>query len=58
MPGVLQIEAKWRRLQVLSLLPEMDFGDKKKTRVLFMSNIDGVKFRKPVKPGDQAVYAR
>ena len=48
MPGVLQIEAM---AQTAGALVVAASGDKK-ISVLFMS-IDGVKFRKPVKPGDQ-----
>ncbi len=52
MPGVLQIEAM---AQTAGALVVAGFGENagdKKVSVLFMS-IDGVKFRKPVKPGDQ-----
>jgi len=50
MPGVLQIEAM---AQTAGALVISSFGDVDKApNVLFMS-IDGVKFRKPVKPGDQ-----
>ena len=49
MPGVLQIEAMAGALVVAA--SGENAGDKK-ISVLFMS-IDGVKFRKPVKPGDQ-----
>ena len=51
MPGVLQIEAKAQTAGALVLAGMEDLGDKK-PGVFFMS-IDGVKFRKPVKPGDQ-----
>lgn len=51
MPGVLQIEAMAQTAGVLVLAGMEDLGDKK-PGVFFMS-IDGVKFRKPVKPGDQ-----
>ncbi len=50
MPGVLQIEAMAQTAGAL-VLANMEDGDKK-AGVYFMS-IDGVKFRKPVKPGDQ-----
>ena len=49
MPGVLQIEAMAQTAgTIVSAAAEGD----KTPNVLFMS-IDGVKFRKPVKPGDQ-----
>jgi beta-hydroxyacyl-ACP dehydratase FabZ len=49
MPGVLQIEAMAQTAgAIVSAAAEGD----KTPNVLFMS-IDGVKFRKPVKPGDQ-----
>ncbi len=51
MPGVLQIEAMAQTAGALVIAAEENFRDSKKS-VLFMS-IDGVKFRKPVKPGDQ-----
>ena len=51
MPGVLQIEAMAQTDGALVLAGMEDLGDKK-PGVFFMS-IDGVKFRKPVKPGDQ-----
>ena len=51
MPGVLQIEAMAQTAGPLVLAGMEDLGDKK-PGVFFMS-IDGVKFRKPVKPGDQ-----
>ena len=51
MPGVLQIEAMAQTAGALVLAGMEDLGDKK-PGVFFMS-IDGVKFRKPVKPGDQ-----
>lgn len=50
MPGVLQIEAMAQTAGAL-VIASMDETCKKQS-VLFMS-IDGVKFRKPVKPGDQ-----
>ena len=51
MPGVLQVEAMAQTAGalVISAVPDYQEGGKS---VLFMS-IDGVKFRKPVKPGDQ-----
>ncbi len=51
MPGVLQIEAMAQTAGALVLASMQDLGEKK-PGVFFMS-IDGVKFRKPVKPGDQ-----
>lgn len=51
MPGVLQIEAMAQTAGALVIASEENFRESKKS-VLFMS-IDGVKFRKPVKPGDQ-----
>lgn len=51
MPGVLQIEAMAQTAGALVVAAIEDLGDKK-PGVFFMS-IDGVKFRKPVKPGDQ-----
>lgn len=51
MPGVLQIEAMAQTAGALVLAGMEDLGDKK-PGVFFMS-IDAVKFRKPVKPGDQ-----
>ncbi|MBQ8436137.1 MAG: 3-hydroxyacyl-ACP dehydratase FabZ [Alphaproteobacteria bacterium] len=51
MPGVLQIEAMAQTAGALVIAGMDDLGDKK-PGVFFMS-VDGVKFRKPVKPGDQ-----
>ncbi len=51
MPGVLQIEAMAQTAGAIVVSKEEGYADKKRN-VLFMS-IDGVKFRKPVKPGDQ-----
>ena len=51
MPGVLQIEAMAQTAGAIVVAGKGDFADKKRS-VLFMS-IDGVNFRKPVKPGDQ-----
>lgn len=51
MPGVLQIEAMAQTAGALVML-SMEECKEKKAGVFFMS-IDGVKFRKPVKPGDQ-----
>lgn len=50
MPGVLQIEAMAQAAGALVVASRGE--DEGKPSVLFMS-IDGVKFRKPVKPGDQ-----
>ena len=51
MPGVLQIEAMAQTAGALVVAASENIADKI-VSVLFMS-IDGVKFRKPVKPGDQ-----
>lgn len=51
MPGVLQIEAMAQTAGCIVMSASDDYADKKRS-VLFMS-IDGVKFRKPVRPGDQ-----
>ncbi len=54
MPGVLQIEAMAQTAGALVMAASANAENEseKKKSVLFMS-IDGVKFRKPVKPGDQ-----
>lgn len=52
MPGVLQIEAMAQTAGALVVAASGENAGDKKISVLFMS-IDGVKFRKPVKPGDQ-----
>lgn len=52
MPGVLQIEAMAQTAGALVMAGTSKEGNGEKHSVLFMS-IDGVKFRKPVKPGDQ-----
>ncbi len=51
MPGVLQIEAMAQTAGSIVMASEDDY-DTRKRSVLFMS-VDGVKFRKPVRPGDQ-----
>ncbi len=51
MPGVLQIEAMAQTAGAVVVANIEDYKNKK-FGVFFMS-IDGVKFRKPVKPGDQ-----
>lgn len=51
MPGVLQIEAMAQTAGCVVMSAYEDYATKKRG-VLFMS-IDGVKFRKPVRPGDQ-----
>ncbi len=51
MPGVLQIEAMAQTAGALVIAGAENYKENKKG-VFFMS-IDGVKFRKPVKPGDQ-----
>lgn len=50
MPGVLQIEAMAQTAGAMVVAANEDMHGK--ASVLFMS-VDGVKFRKPVKPGDQ-----
>lgn len=52
MPGVLQVEAMAQTAGALVLAACE--GEERKAGVFFMS-IDGVKFRKPVKPGDQLI---
>lgn len=52
MPGVLQIEAMAQTAGAVVISKDENFESEKQKSVLFMS-IDGVKFRKPVKPGDQ-----
>lgn len=52
MPGVLQIEAMAQTAGAVVISKDENFASGKQKSVLFMS-IDGVKFRKPVKPGDQ-----
>ena len=52
MPGVLQIEAMAQTAGALVVAASGENAGDKKISVLFMW-IDGVKFRKPVKPGDQ-----
>ena len=51
MPGVLQIEAMAQSAGCVVMSADPDYATKKRS-VLFMA-IDGVKFRKPVRPGDQ-----
>ena len=51
MPGVLQIEAMAQTAGAIVIAAEEDYKNSTKS-VLFMS-VDGVKFRKQVKPGDQ-----
>lgn len=51
MPGVLQIEAMAQTAGCVVMSADDDYAEKKRG-VLFMS-VDGVKFRKPVRPGDQ-----
>lgn len=51
MPGVLQIEAMAQTAGAVVVAAHDNYAESKRN-VLFMS-IDGVKFRKPVKPGDQ-----
>ena len=51
MPGVLQIEAMAQSAGCVVMSADPDYANKKRS-VLFMA-VDGVKFRKPVRPGDQ-----
>ncbi|MBR1601273.1 MAG: 3-hydroxyacyl-ACP dehydratase FabZ [Alphaproteobacteria bacterium] len=51
MPGVLQIEAMAQTAGCIVMCAEENYAENKRS-VLFMS-VDGVKFRKPVRPGDQ-----
>ena len=51
MPGVLQIEAMAQTAGCIVMAAEGNYEEQKRS-VLFMS-VDGVKFRKPVRPGDQ-----
>lgn len=51
MPGVLQIEAMAQTAGCVVVSADENYGQKKRN-VLFMA-VDGVKFRKPVRPGDQ-----
>lgn len=51
MPGVLQIEAMAQTAGCVVMSADENYAEKKSS-VLFMS-VDGVKFRKPVRPGDQ-----
>ncbi|MBR3502090.1 MAG: 3-hydroxyacyl-ACP dehydratase FabZ [Alphaproteobacteria bacterium] len=51
MPGVLQIEAMAQTAGCVVMSADENYAEKKSS-VLFMS-VDDVKFRKPVRPGDQ-----
>lgn len=51
MPGVLQIEAMAQTAGCVVMSADEDYANHKRS-VLFMA-VDGVKFRKPVRPGDQ-----
>ncbi len=51
MPGVLQIEAMAQTAGCIVMAEAGDYETQKRS-VLFMS-VEGVKFRKPVRPGDQ-----
>lgn len=51
MPGVLQIEAMAQTAGCIVMAESGDYETNKRS-VLFMS-VEGVKFRKPVRPGDQ-----
>ena len=51
MPGVLQVEAMAQTAGCVVMSANDDYATQKRS-VLFMA-VDGVKFRKPVRPGDQ-----
>ncbi|MBQ4400320.1 MAG: 3-hydroxyacyl-ACP dehydratase FabZ [Alphaproteobacteria bacterium] len=51
MPGVLQIEAMAQTAGCIVMSADENYAQNQRS-VLFMS-VDGVKFRKPVRPGDQ-----
>ena len=51
MPGVLQIEAMAQTAGCIVMSADDNYEENKRS-VLFMS-VEGVKFRKPVRPGDQ-----
>lgn len=51
MPGVLQIEAMAQTAGCIVMSADDNYAENKRS-VLFMS-VEGVKFRKPVRPGDQ-----
>lgn len=51
MPGVLQIEAMAQTAGCIVMSADENYATQQRS-VLFMS-VDGVKFRKPVRPGDQ-----
>lgn len=51
MPGVLQIEAMAQTAGCIVMSADENYAENKRS-VLFMS-VEGVKFRKPVRPGDQ-----
>lgn len=51
MPGVLQIEAMAQTAGCIVMSADENYASQQRS-VLFMS-VDGVKFRKPVRPGDQ-----
>lgn len=51
MPGVLQVEAMAQTAGCVVMSADEDYAAKKRS-VLFMA-VDNVKFRKPVRPGDQ-----
>ena len=50
MPGVLQVEAM---AQTAGIMAAQDTGYDRETQVVLFMTIDGVKFRRPVVPGDQ-----
>lgn len=49
MPGVLTVEAMAQALGALMMEPGS-------TKLPFFSTVDNVKFRRPVKPGDQVIF--
>ncbi|MDX8388554.1 MAG: 3-hydroxyacyl-ACP dehydratase FabZ [Ghiorsea sp.] len=52
MPGVLIVEAMAQAGGVLAL----SSNDDDKEYLMYFTGIDGVKFRKPVRPGDQIIF--
>ena len=53
MPGVLIVEAM---AQTAAVLVVATFGSESEGKLVYFMSIDGVKFRKPVKPGDQLIF--
>lgn len=56
MPGVLQVEGMAQCAGYIVLKQKVDEGMNPEDYVIFFMKIDGVKFRKPVKPGDRLDY--